>query len=152
MTSSQPELPARMYRNGREIDPVFDPEELVYHRCILSDLVDGKFSSVSIKFPDWSVNRGKYCRPSDVLLPSWLDFGVAEFKVKDVPSDMKSSGDTNFNFKIEHDPLEENYSHSELRVYKNGFHDKKVSVSSLVKKEFRVRLSLRINIALEPIS
>lgn len=79
-----------------------------------------------IRFPNFSVNRGEYSQPEDVLKPKWLDCGIAKFLVRDVPERVVE--DQSCTFGVEHLPekedkardIEENYAHSEVRAYKNG--------------------------------
>lgn len=103
-----------------------------------------------IKFPDWSVNRSKYSEPDDVLIPSYLDWGIAEFQVESVPKKMESPGNVVFEFKVEHDPVDDNYSHSEVRTYKEGTHHKNIDVNKTVKKQFRQMLSDRTRLIRSP--
>lgn len=105
---------------------------------------------MGIKFPDFSVNRGKYSEPKDVLIPSWPNFGIVAFRVGDVPPSVSSSGIT-YDFKVEHVPCECNYSHSEVRTYKDGKRPRKVN-NQIVKKKFRQILSERTKILREPVT
>ncbi len=139
-----------MFRRSRPIDPDFDPLEDLYIRCRLCDVIGNRLSGVSIRFPDCSVNRGKHSEPEDVLIPHWLDFGIATFKVVHVPQSLTSESGTKFEFKVTHVPEDDNYAHSEIRTFKNGFHDGKVKVSSLVRKEFRQILSERTTVIRQP--
>lgn len=139
-----------MYRAGRPVDMNFDDNENLYNRFKKEFLTEGKFLPTGIKFPDWSVNREKYSEPEDVLFPDFLEWGIAQFKVSDVPDTLTSAGDNKFDFKVEHAPVEENYSHSEVRSYKNEQHNRKIDVNKLVKKRFRQIISEKIVIIKEP--
>jgi hypothetical protein len=139
-----------MYRSGRPVDMNFDDNENLYNRFRKEYLAEGKFLPTGIKFPDWSVNREKYSEPEDVLIPDFHEWGIAQFKVGDVPDTLPSPGDIKFDFKVEHDPVEDNYSHSEVRSYKNGQHTRKIEVNRTVKKTFRQILSEKIVIVKEP--
>jgi hypothetical protein len=132
-----------MYRNGRSIDPCFDGDELLYNRCLLEHINGEQLLPTGIRFPDWSVNRAKYSEPEDVLVPDFQDWGIAQFEVRNIPKSLISPGSVKFDFKVEHDPLNDNYSHSEVRTYKNGQHSKDLDVNKTVKKEFRQLLSER---------
>ncbi len=61
--------------------------------------------------------------------------------MKDIPARILSAGGAKFEFGIVHDPEEDNYSHSEVRAYKNGGADPKLKLARTAKKEFRQRLS-----------
>ncbi len=139
-----------MYRAGRPVDMNFDDNEKLYNRFKQEFLAEGKFLPTGIKFPDWSVNREKYSEPEDVLIPDYLEWGISQFNVSDVPNTLTSTGDIKFDFKVEHDPVEDNYSHSEVRSYKNGQHNKKIDVNNAVKKRFRQILSEKIVIIKQP--
>ena len=130
-----------MYRRGRPIDPIFEPAEWLYHRCKLEEVDGDRLLPTAISFRNWSVNRGKYSEPEDVLIPDWKDWGIAKFRAEHVPGPMNTAGDTVWEFKIEHDPLEDNYSHSEIRSYKNGALAPKPQPSDLIKKAFRQIIS-----------
>ena len=117
-----------MYRRGRPVDPLFEPSENLYRRC-QADQIVGRILPQAFRSPSFSVNRGKYSEPQDVLIPSYERWGVAGFQVKDVPSRIVSSGGTQFEFRIDHIPEEDNYSHSEVRTYKNGRFDPKLKVA-----------------------
>jgi hypothetical protein len=114
-----------MLRNGRDVEPNFSPEESLYFRCKLDWLEDGRIKPASIRFPDQSVNRERFSKVSDVLFPDsssesrgWIHWGVARVQVRDVPDEISSAGGVRCTFTVEHDPEEDNFAHSELRVYK----------------------------------
>jgi hypothetical protein len=147
---SVPDLPARMYRNGRPVDPNFDHDENLYRRC-KGDQIDGdRLARDAIGFPDWSVNRARYSEPGDALLPDWPDWGVVRFTVGSVPPRITSPGGPVFEFRVEHVPEDRNYAHSEVRSYKNGQHSRKLDVPKTVKVEFRQRLSEQTTVIIEP--
>ncbi len=138
-----------MYREGRPVDPRFEPSEKLYRRCRADHIVGGRILPQEFRSPDFSVNRGKYSEPEDALIPPYQRCVISSFQVKDVPSRILSSGGAEFDFRVAHDPEEDNYSHSEVRTYKNGRFDPKLKVARTVKKEFRQRLSDRA-IVLKP--
>jgi hypothetical protein len=139
-----------MLRDGRPVDPIFDSDESLYHRCS-RDQVDGdRLARAAIGFPDWSVNRGRYSEPGDVCLPNWPRWGVARFSVGDVPSPIASPGGPIYTFSLEHVPEDHNYSHSEVRAYRNGHHERKLEVPKTVKSIFRQKLSEKTRVIIEP--
>ena len=152
------QLPERLNRSGRNVDDNFDSEEKLFHRFTSMQKAEYVFYPASIRFPDFSVNREKYSEPKDVLLheyPKYLDWGIASFKVDDIPkSEITGEGTDNetvYKFKPVHVPEDENYSHSEVRTLKNGEYSKDMSVSSkTVKLRFRIKLGKRINIERKP--
>ncbi|MBW4444358.1 MAG: hypothetical protein KME10_24695 [Plectolyngbya sp. WJT66-NPBG17] len=139
-----------MYRAGRHVDPEFEDDELLYNRCQALHVAEQRLLPTGIKFPDWSVNRSKYSEPDDVLIPTYLDWGIVEFQVDSVPKKLESLGNVVFEFKVEHDPVDDNYSHSEVRTYKEGIHHKNVEVNKTVKKQFRQMLSDRTRLIRSP--
>lgn len=149
-----------MFQNGRSVDPDFDLDEQLYRRCCPTQVVENRLLPEAINFPDWSVNRAKYSQPEDVLFPNFHCCGIASFRVRDIPRELKSGGEKGqeenvFEFKVVHCPEEDNYSHSEVRTYKNGIHDKsdknfKNKINKTVKKEFRQLLSDRTTLIRQP--
>lgn len=150
--TSQPDYPDELLWNGRGVDPVFDPTELLYFRVKSVD-ERGKVSGIDIPCPDTSVNRGKYSQPEYVLyarLPLYLDYKVMQFLVRDIPTTVISGDGRPFEFRIVHDPLtvkppedlDENYAHSEIRVFLKGTRGK--NIPEKVRKVFRQTLSERM--------
>ncbi|NQU08601.1 MAG: hypothetical protein HQ583_08570 [Candidatus Abyssubacteria bacterium] len=141
-------IPEEMRRNGRPLDPCFTPEEALYLR------LRGKKRTgalpTDIRLPAQSVNRAKHSKPEWVLYPNHQGFSVGSFQVGHIPSIMKSPGPGNvrYEFKIEHVPDDDNYSHSNLVVHKKG---KKIvgdgkKINSDVKMRFRTEISKQIKI------
>jgi len=149
-----------MYRNGRPIDSEFHQSERLFFRCKLDAVFEAdQLKPASVRFPDQSVNREKYGRCRDVLLPdespkskNWILWGVARIHVRDIPTEAKSSGGVAYQFAVEHDPQEDNYAHSELRVYKNGQREQGGKrINQQIKKEFRTRLALSARVIVKPL-
>jgi hypothetical protein len=126
--------PEELLWNGRVPDQNFDPDELLYFRTPEFN-ESGHVDAVHIRFPDTSVNRGKYSSPQSVLLasiPRFLKHKVAEFKVRDIPANTRSGDGRVFDISIVHDPVkppaeEENYAHSEIRCFDRGVRRQRVS-------------------------
>lgn len=135
------------------------PTERLFLRCQREWVADdGTIKPANIHFPDQSVNREKYSRLCDVLLPDgpdtlkWVYQGVASLAVKDVPKQMTSAGNVVFDFTVEHDPLDDNFGHAELRVYKSGKREKnKGKINSEVKKAYRTEVGLRTRVVFWPL-
>ncbi|MBE7561102.1 hypothetical protein HS125_20000 [bacterium] len=140
------ETPPHLLQGNRPLDPEFLPSERLFFRIKSSQLVEGQVAPEAIRFPRFSVNREKYNRPADVLVPDWPDWGVAAFKYEDVPDKPWSAVGSphEFTFRVEHDPLPHNYAHSELRAYRNREHSEKIDVPKTVKKAFRQELAARV--------
>lgn len=141
-----------MRRNGRPIVSAFAPTERLYFRCMASWIEpDGTIKPANVHFPDQSVNREMFSKPCDVLLPdgtdrskSWIHWGVATIRVENVPSSLSTAGNVTYNFTVEHDPLDDNYGHSELRVYKGGQRETNSNkVNAGVKKGYRTAVGLK---------
>ncbi|MFB2969202.1 hypothetical protein ACE1CD_09545 [Aerosakkonema sp. BLCC-F183] len=150
MSTSNPDRPERMYRAGRPVDPDFSPEEKLYFRYKEMEIVEGRVMPTGIRFPDFSVNRSKYSEPEDVLIPSYGEYGILTFKVKDIPAPERTNETTLYEWKAVHEPTEDNYSHSEVQTFKNGMYTKKLDVPKTLKKKFRVILSERMSVIHEP--
>lgn len=152
--------PGRMYAKGRPLDPEFLGTEQLYSRCKL-DWIDenGHLKPTYVRIPDQSVNREKYSQCKDVLLPdgspqsrAWLLWGVASVRVEDLPPQSQSAGGVTFQVTVEHDPLDDNYGHCELRVYKDGHREcDSKKVNSKVKKEYQVKLARRTRVIVRPL-
>ena len=104
-----------------------------------------------VRFPDFSVNREKYSRPEDVLRPNWPDYGIASFRVMDVPESLvhEQTGHQ-FDFRVEHVPEPDNYAHSEVRTYEGGQRARR-EPSKAVRLRFRAILQQRIILIREPV-
>lgn len=134
-------IPSELHRSGRGIDPNFTNDEDLYLRFkyILNNIP----SPSEIRCPDQSVNRSKYCsRPEWVLLPTFQDYGYGSLKVRDVPARLVSAGGVGYNFRPEHAPEEENYSHTEIRAYRESDSKriKKIKGNKRLKMEFRMQI------------
>lgn len=169
MTTSEPdELESdsrafRLNRRGRAADTDFTPTEQLYRRCPVTELdpadPERLFPNLISFYPDWSVNRQKFSEPEDVLYPDYLGWGVAAFQVKDIPSPMKTEGNVAYHWDVQHQPSEENYSHTEIWTYKHGTHlanpkaetdPKPPDLPKTIKKYFRTVLSERARIICAP--
>jgi hypothetical protein len=106
-----------------------------------------------IDCPDQSTNRSKYCTaPEDVLPPALQDCGIAMVIVADVP-EMASSGDgTRIYFAPVHDPLEDNYSHTEIRAFREVTRQTRLGRinSKSAKLGFRTSLCRKLTILRSP--
>jgi hypothetical protein len=152
------EIPERLRRLGRPVDPNFSAAEKLFRRIPprLDHIVDGKLLPPAIKFPDFSVNREKYSQPADVLLGvdpdgairTYPDHGIAAFEVGDVPLELKANDGEVYTFKVLHEPLDENYSHSEVRTYVDG--NRSQRVPQTIKSIFRSTLFAKIVVLKQP--
>ena len=70
--------------------------------------------------------------------------------VGDLPPEMQTSGKIAYSFAAEHDPLENNYGHSELRVYKDGQRAQK-TINSKIKKKYRMKLAFQCRVIVQPV-
>ena len=147
-----PELPDRLRRNGRAVDPVFDPPEKLFRRYRREHYVNGQFSGLGLRIniPP-STNREKYSAAEDVLFSANDEFagwGVLSLRALDVtiglPENLPS-----YDFSCKHVPLEDNYSHSEIwcdSIEPTGGH---IEPDSRVKKLFRAMMGQRARIEIE---
>jgi len=146
-------IPARFRVNGRPTIKDFELDESLYFRFSSEHFPDeNRLPVAAIRFPDFSVNAGSLSQPTDVLIPHWVDFGIAVFTVSVIPSPIKSDDkhdEREFSFKACHDPIDEahpaypsqlfeNYAHTEIRTFLEG--NRKDPPKS-VKKKFRLKLS-----------
>ena len=142
------ERPTRMIRNGRSVDQNFCKFHKLYYRCQADAVIDNRLLAPKLKSFDISVNWSKYSKPWDVIFgdPS---AGIALFFVFDIRRDLPTDRTTEqreipkvHSYRPVHDPDDDNYSHSEITVIKDG---QRVTKSSMVgekaKKEFRQIIS-----------
>jgi hypothetical protein len=134
-------VPEEMYQRDRGVDPVFSPDEDLYIR--FSRIAnDGKVELVDLKVPGQSVNRSKYSKPQWVLLSNWPKFinhGFGSFKVGEVPVVLQLPNTNPLYFQVEHKPLEDNYSHSEICAYKDNL----FTISATEKTNKSLKLEFR---------
>jgi hypothetical protein len=146
------ERPARMMRNGREEDTVFEPAEKLFRRYNREHFINGKFSNMGLSFTGPpSVNRQKYGEASDVIFSETDEFakwGVLSFRVQHVsvalPCDRPE-----YTFFPKHVPLENNYAHSEVYCVAVSALGAYVEPRPAVRKLFRAALSQRVVIEVE---
>src|SRR5450759_5966302 len=103
-----------MYRNGRPIQPQFDPNEPLYLRFGSDEFVGGQLVTAAIRVPGQSLNRGSLSRPEDVLFHpegNYNGLGAVEFNVEDIPGTVIGDQDSISMFFMRHEPHEDNYAH-----------------------------------------
>ncbi|MEB2346133.1 MAG: hypothetical protein OZ948_15500 [Deltaproteobacteria bacterium] len=138
-------------------DPHFDPDERLYYAVDPADIEgegeDRSPNVSSIRFPDLSVNRGKYSSPPEVLVGPRKDWESWYFLVSEVPPTTtfvpKPRTTDTYSFKVEHDPIPDNYAHSEVRAYKNGERHKRGRPVE-VRLHFRDHLRQQLKFACGP--
>jgi len=145
-------IPTRLLRNGRPVVPEFAPDELLFMRVTPDKIHADEVDVTAVRFPDFSVNRGKFSEPGDVLLPNHFGMGVCQFEVRDVPPGpyVPVGSKRNYTFKVVHVPNEDNYSHSEVRAHKDGIHKRKLDVPKTTKKWFRDQLRQKMRVVIRP--
>ena len=144
------EVPGTLLRRGRPVDPVFERGEPLYRRLRAFDVdADGRVEPTSLESPDFSVNRGKYSEPGDVILLH-PRCGIASFLVVDVPELLVSGDDVEYRFAVEHDPLDDNYAHSEVRTYRGRRRLAPKKAPKSVRTRFRLALAAKMKILERP--
>jgi len=153
--------PKRMYRRGRAPDQSFGPTEELYVRCTADECQSlgdkATIKPAALRVASQSFNRQRYSKIRDVLLPSpdipksrsWILAGVAVCAVKSVPAQVLDGTGAVCRFQVEHDPLDDNYSHTELRAYVNG--ERRLELSRKVKKECQTILALKLAVKIKPL-
>jgi len=136
--------PTTMFRRGRGIVPIALDDILCFRW--FNDFVekDGSLRPANIFIPDQSMNRRRFPgfrgRCWHVLIPNPEDdserasrnccTGVVQLRAADVTLETSQNG-VLFSFRVDHDPLEHNYGHCELRVYRNGVRLQKLDADGL---------------------
>ena len=131
--------PTEMYRNGRPIDPDFLPTEKIYRWFTKEQVVGNCVPAASFKFPDCSVNRSKY-GPAEWVIIDCPKRGIAAVQVQYVPVVLLAGDGRQFEFQVTHVPCEDNYPHSEIRVFLEKSHYQR-DVPQGVKKAFRLKIA-----------
>ncbi len=140
------EVPDRLLRKGRPVDPEFDRQEPLYRRLRLVDVdPEGRVEPTSLESPDFSVNRGKYSVPGDVLV-FHPRCGIAAFVAGDVPERLLSGNAVEFEFHVEHDSLDDNYAHSEVRTYRDQTRLAPKKSPKSVRTKFRLALAAKMRV------
>lgn len=142
-----------MRRNGRGIDNDFRPTDWLYRRCVKEDVEGDKLLPARIRYDDTSVNWSKYSWPWDVIF-DYPGQGVARWSVGDLPRGLPENPPPKqkiemHDFKPEHAPLCDNYSHTEIRVDRAGQRIERLS-SEMVKKQFRTIMGDRSLVLIFP--
>lgn len=144
-------FPPELHQNNRQPDPIFDTDEFLYIRF---DAVDreGRVSFSSLRYPNQSSNRSKYCSdPEWVLLPDFENWGYGRARTNSIPpSFTTNSGAVTHKLQVEHDPEIYNYSHTELRSYSNGQPVRNVKPAKPISSEFRMKMTHLIEIMKNP--
>lgn len=133
--------------------PFDDPAERLFIRIEEKHVCGSSVLPPAVKTPDWSANRSRLSEPEDVLdiekYPT--ETRVGEFTVSDIPDRIEPDPPEQANqqqaapwlFWVEHDPLPENISHSEVRMKKDGadYVREKKPGSSIYRKKIRNELA-----------
>lgn len=124
-------IPNHLHKNQRELDTIFDEEEVLYRRFkIERSKWEGTIqeSSAVFELKDDSYNRSKYClSPTDVLYSStgeyYENWGIGSVSISKISGNKKSIINNeirNFTIKVEHTPEICNYPHCEVFIYEDG--------------------------------
>lgn len=154
-----------MFRWGRDPEPNFNPKEYLFQRFSDDVGYEKRTTDTSIKqtvserirWAEQSVNRSRFGKPIDTLFPGWCDHGVFGYAAEGLPRNIIGGGRGKnqpgpiWDFEVEHNPLVENYGHSNVYARKDRSRvdrSKQSSVSALAKKTAREAIashpSLRI--------
>jgi hypothetical protein len=127
-----------------ERDPHFSSSERLFRRIPPEDVRDGSISDASLPSPSFSVNREKYSTAEDVV-KGYPGFRVAAFRVGDIPPSVSSDTGESYQFGVEHEPLADNFAHSEVNSYLAGA-KLRHKPPRPVRKKFRDLLRRKIEI------
>ena len=152
-----------MFSRGRSVTAEFSEAEYLFQRLANIGYQEGESATenaqkiseqirTGIRFPEQSVNRGRFGKPVDVLFPSWCNEGVfgdvrrclSEQLSAEASSSNKKNAPAVWSFRIEHSPYWCNYAHSNIYVEKNGArlgHDDSRKVSPFAKKRLREEIA-----------
>jgi hypothetical protein len=136
-----------MIRNGRPALTHFAPDELLFLRYGVDDFVNGQLAAAAIHFPKQSVNRGRFSEPGDVLFHNdgkYDGLGAVEFDVADIPATITGDQGSTYRFFMHHEPLDDNYGHSEIWSARPRAEEEYREPSKSTKLQFRMQLCKRI--------
>ena len=136
-----------MYRRGRPLAQEFAEEEPLYLRYGCEDFAENQLQYSAVRFPQMSVNRGRFSEPEDVLFSEEGKFdglGVLELRVADIPKRLEQDNGPAYVFFMHHAPLEDNYAHSEICSARDPETASPRSPSATVKTKFLIMLCQRI--------
>lgn len=144
-----------MAQFGDPIDPEFSPDEQLYLRVSPDNYVIGATQALlsHIRFPTFSVNRGKYSAPIDAIASNYAGWAVAGFLVRDIPARLESPSQgmnpgKAFLFAPEHYPENGNYAHS--HVCSRTEQGDAAEPSKTVKTTFRELLRQKLTFLIAP--
>ena len=141
---SSPEIPRRLYRNGRIPDNKFRFFHSTYFRFSSEDCLGSRLIPARIQSLNMSVNWSKYSRPLDVIIRH-PTCGIARLFAGRLPAILPKElqeGEKHHKFCLDHDPLDDNYSHCQIVSFKDGKRiSKNSAISNKEKKEFRALVS-----------
>ena len=141
-----------MIQGDRGIDKDFLGHHSLYHRCKLEDLAGDRMNPTRIRCDNASVNWSKYSKPWDVIF-DYPGGGIVRFVVRDLPSELPTEppqGAKLRSFSPVHDPMPDNYAHSEIGTFTEGTRVPNPNLSKTVRKEFQNIMSNRGLILLRP--
>lgn len=122
----------------------FLEDEQLYLRYASQNWVNGELDLSGVKLDKTSVNRSMFSQPEDALFSfenKYRYMGVLWFSVREIPSPVAKPPAPTSVFWPVHDPLEKNYSHSEIWSRKEGFDEEYSKPSATIRVEFRLRLA-----------
>lgn len=114
---------------GLKPDPEFTPTERLYRRIgpehidEQNHVMGGAVEDITDRHPSCSFNREKYSNPEDVLDSNKPAMNrIACLVAGDLPAPVPHPLEPNkkYEFRLEHLPEEDNYSHTEVQVTKEG--------------------------------
>jgi hypothetical protein len=154
-SSGDSPIPPRMRWSGRPLIPEFDPGEMLYHRLGTKDRFHRTPSGqihIAFRVGDTSVNRTvPDGAPLDCTLsdyPHHLDDGVIGFAVASIPRMHLRPGAASVYSKPVHDPLNENYYHTEIRCFRDSVDGERIkNPSPSTVTWFRTEFSKRLTMA-----
>jgi hypothetical protein len=150
-----------MWQGNRAADNEFDRNEYLYHRITKDHLEytgdPPMIISVGVRNPDFSVNRGKYSSPTDVLIgpvgqrinniEKMGIFGFTyEVACKKLNNDL---GQAVCEVTVLHEPDWDNYSHSGVKAYVKDSPARN-KVNKAAWKKYRAELARLGKLFLDP--
>lgn len=116
MTGCAHEIPAHLITGSRQPQSAVPRDARLYRRVFTEHIAGTVIHYSAFDRPNASVNSSHLSDPDDVLIPVFLDAGVVELPVENLPVDVVDSEGHEVQLGVTHLPSRANYAHCEIRA------------------------------------
>ncbi len=139
-----------LLRNNRPVVQEFQSEERLYY-AFNAEIVEEEgrrivpADAIKVSYCSISVNRSQFSKPEDLYcIKKFVGFGILAWKKCELPiGELKSDNPkaAKYEFVLSHEPLDDNYAHSEFQFYKNGTFKRSTRLPDLLER-LKIRMAL----------